>query len=113
MRHVFYLLALVVSSLAVHVDANAQSWSHEYIMPDGTSYLCGGDAYSSSCANLDKKGRERLYESRQKVLEKHQACSKAGDKARDDYNKSFHPDDISRFLNPLPGWDTYKQCMGH
>ena len=106
-------VAVITITLLIDNSSRAQSWSHEYIMPDGNSYLCGGSKDYSSCTELDKAGRKQLYEQRQKINDKHSYCSKVSDKARDDYNNSFAPDDMMRFVNPAPGWDAYRSCMNN
>ena len=71
---------VAICLLCFQAKSSADTWSHEYVMPDGSSYLCGGTSEQSSCAHLDPRAREDLYERKRQITEKHKRCSKTMDR---------------------------------
>jgi hypothetical protein len=120
------LLVVLLLPLFIQNKSIAQVWSHEYVMPDGTSYLCGGTSDQSSCAHMDKKGRQLLYNQKQKLYDKAKLCSQVSSSVSAEHLRrveevrasqgpfaAMQYDHFYKTISgdSLPGWAAYQSCM--
>jgi hypothetical protein len=83
----------------------AQSYSHEFVNPDGSSVMCstslGGRTGQTECANVPRDARLKHYKNLTKIAERREYCAAL--------TKPPHPLDM---FKPEYSWEAFARCMG-
>jgi hypothetical protein len=114
-----YLITFFVPIFVSQSILRAQYGSHEYIMPDGSSYICRSGSDSTSCNKFSEKDRQWLYKEKTKIIEKYMYCQRISDdvfKENQRLSESYPVGHSFRLVpERIPGtkspFDVYRKCM--